>query len=99
MPGLATLIANHRPRSLRGASLMEALQTDERQPARLKELFQAWQARRSLMYEASPTMVFAVIGQARAEGVISPEVEGRTFSQMLNYWALRDTLGFPVSRS
>jgi len=78
---------------------MEALQTDERQPARLKELFQAWQARRSLMYEASPTMVFAVIGQARAEGVISPEVEGRTFSQMLNYWALRDTLGFPVSRS
>ena len=96
MPRLATLIAQHRPESLRGASLMEALQTNERQPDRLTELFQAWRAQPSLMYEASPTMVFAVIGQARAKGVISPEVEGRTFSQMLNYWALRDTLDTAV---
>ncbi len=96
MPSLATLIAHHRPKSLRGASLMEALHTDERQPDRLKELFQAWRAQPSLMYEASPSMVFAVIGQARAEGVLSPEAEGRTFSQMLNYWALRDTLDTAV---
>jgi hypothetical protein len=48
------------------------------------------------MYEASPTMVFAVIGQGRAEGSISPELEGRIFANMLNYWALRDTLDTPV---
>jgi len=92
MPGLATLIAHHRPKSLRGASLMEALQTEERQPARLKALFQSWQASRSEMYKASPTTVFAVIGQARAEGAITPETEGRIFAEMLKYWALRDTL-------
>jgi hypothetical protein len=96
MPGLATLIAHHRPKSLRGASLQEALQTDERQPARLHALFQSWRASRSEMYKASPTTVFAVIGQARAEGAITPEVEGRIFAEMLQYWALRDTLDTAV---
>jgi hypothetical protein len=96
MPDLATLIADHRPKSLRGASLREALQTDERQPERLSQLFQTWRARPEEMYEASPTMVFAVIGQARAKGVINPEAEGRIFSRMLNYWALRDTLDTAV---
>ena len=92
MPGLATLLADHRPKSLRGCSLQEALQTNERQPARLTALFRSWQASRSEMYRASPTTVFAVIGQARAEGAITPETEGRIFAEMLRYWALRDTL-------
>ena len=96
MPGLATLMAHHRPKSLRGASLQEALQTSERQPERLSALFQSWRASRSEMYKASPTMVFAVIGQARAEGSITPEVEGRIFADMLKYWALRDTLDTAV---
>jgi hypothetical protein len=97
MPGLAALIAHHRPKSLGGASLKEALQTDERQPARLSERFQSWRTAPKEMYQASPTMVFAVIGQARAEGSISPEVEGRIFAEMLNYWALRDTLDTAVN--
>lgn len=96
MPGLATLIAHHRPKSLKGASLKEALETDRRQPARLSALLRSWRALPSRMYEASPTMVFAVIGQGRAEGSISPELEGRVFANMLNYWALRDTLDTPV---
>jgi hypothetical protein len=96
MPGLATLIALHRPKSLRGASLQEALQTDERQPARLRALFQSWRMSRAKMYQASPTTVFAVIGQARAEGAITPETEGRIFAEMLQYWALRDTLDTAV---
>lgn len=96
MPGLATLIAHHRPKSLRGASLQEALQTEERQPARLRALFQSWRRSRPEMYKASPTTVFAVIGQARAEGAITPETEGRIFAEMLQYWALRDTLDTAV---
>jgi hypothetical protein len=96
MPGFATLIAHHRPKSLRGASLQEALQTEERQPARLRALFQSWRRSRSEMYKASPTTVFAVIGQARAEGAITPEIEGRIFAEMLQYWALRDTLDTAV---
>ena len=96
MPGLATLIAHHRPKSLKGASLKEALQTDERQPARLRAIFRSWRASPARMYEAPPTLFFAVMGQARAESLISPEAEGRIFSSMLNYWALRDTLDTAV---
>jgi hypothetical protein len=97
MPALATLIAQHRPKSLKGASLREVLQTDERQPAQLRKLFQSWRKFPALMHEASPTTVFAVIGQARAEALISPEAEGRVFSRMLRYWALRDTLDIAVN--
>src|ERR1041384_538852 len=96
MPDLAKLIAQHRPKALKGASLREALQTDERQPARLAAVFQSWREEPRRMYEAAPTTVFAVIGQARAESLISPEAEGRIFSRMLNYWALRDTLDTAV---
>ena len=95
-PGLATLIAHHRPKSLKGASLKEALQTDERQPTRLSAVFRSWHTSPARMYEASPTLFFAVMGQARAESLISPEAEGRIFSRMLNYWALRDTLDTEV---
>ena len=95
-PSLATLIAHHRPKSLKGASLKEALQTDERQPTRLSAVFRSWHASPARMYEAPPTLFFAVMGQARAESLISPEAEGRIFSRMLNYWALRDTLDTEV---
>ena len=97
MAGLATLIAQHRPRSLNGSSLSEALQADERQPARLETLFKAWRNAPEKMAQAAPTLVFAVIGQARARRFISPESEGRIFTRMLNYWALRDTLDSAVN--
>ena len=35
MPGLVTLLVNHRPTALRGRSLAEALGVSSRQPARL----------------------------------------------------------------
>jgi hypothetical protein len=92
MPALAAIIANHRPRALRGASLQEALQTGERKPARLAALFRSWRASPSEIYRAAPTLFFAVIGQARFEGLISPEHESKSLIRMLNYWAVRDTL-------
>jgi hypothetical protein len=97
MPELAALIANHSPPSLAGASLKEALQTGDRQPAQLTELFRSWRASPARMYRASPTLVFAVIGQARAEDLIIPEEESRIFSEMLDYWALRNALDYRVN--
>jgi hypothetical protein len=92
MPGLASLIANHRPRGLRGASLQEALMVSERQPSRLGAYFRAWRTHRSQMRQAPPSLVFAVIGQARAHGRISPEKESRMLTDMLRHWALRSAL-------
>ncbi len=97
MPALATIFAHHRPKALRGASLEEVLQTDERQPTRLGEHFQSWRAQPAQMYRASPAMVFAVIGQALFEGLIGPEEVSRVLSKMLTYWALRDSLNHKIN--
>jgi hypothetical protein len=92
MPSFVALLANHRPPALRGRTLMEVLDTEQRQPSRLASLFQVWGRSPEQMRQASPSLVFAVIGQANAEGKITPEEESRLLTNMLTYWALRDTL-------
>lgn len=92
MPGLAALLVNHRPKSLRGTALAEALRTADRQPERLAAYFQAWRVSPRRMKRAPPSLVFAVIGQARADGIISPEAESRLLNIMLRHWALQSAL-------
>jgi hypothetical protein len=86
------LLINHRPRALRGRSLLEVMDTDQRQPARLAALYRQWGSNPPDMYRAPPVLVFAVIGQARADGGISPADESALLSKLLTYWALRATV-------
>lgn len=92
MPGFVSLLINHRPPSLRGHSLVEALGVKERQPARLALLYRAWCRAPQRMYRAPPSLVFAVLGQARADGHVSPEDESVVLAKLLTHWALRTTL-------
>jgi hypothetical protein len=92
MPAFINLVLAHRPARLRGKSLREALQVEGRQPARLRELYREWQRSRSSIYTAAPSLAFAVIGQARADGAISPEQESATVARLLTHWALRSSL-------
>ena len=92
MPGFVALLVNHRPKALRGRSLSEALGVAERQPARLTELFRAWNQSPEEMYRAAPTLVFAVLGQASADGQITPDDESVLLAKLLTHWALRSTL-------
>ena len=92
MPGLVTLIVNHRPKALRGRSVAEALGVSSRQPARLTALFAAWNRAPEHMYRTSPSLVFAVLGQASADGQLTPEEESALLAKLLTHWALRSTL-------
>ena len=92
MPGFVTLLVNHRPAALRGRSLREALGVAGRRPAHLRARYRAWLARPGQMRAAPPSLVFAVLGQARADGALSPEAESRLLRGLLTYWALRSTL-------
>ncbi len=92
LPALAGLLAQHRPRLLRGHSLAEALGVAQRQPAHLALLFRLWSRAPQQMYRAPPTLVFAVLGQARASGRLTPEDESILLGRLLSYWALRNTL-------
>ena len=48
--------------------------------------------RRVQMYRSPPSLVFAVLGQARADGKLSPEDESDLLAKLLTYWAMRSTL-------
>jgi hypothetical protein len=92
MPAFVALLLHHRPASLHGRSLVEALDVAERQPARLTALFQAWSRTPPQLYEAPASLAFAVIGQARADGLLTPEDESVLLAKLLTHWALRSTL-------
>lgn len=94
MPALAGLLANHRPAILRGHSLAQALGVARRQPSWLALLFRLWSRKPQLLYDAPPTLAFAVIGQARADGRLSPEHESALLGRLLSHWALRNSLIF-----
>jgi hypothetical protein len=83
------LLVDHRPRALGGSSLREALPIATRHPATLRRLYArasddpaAWLAMR-------PTLAFAVMGQARAGGKLSPWAEARLIDRLLTHWAHR----------
>jgi hypothetical protein len=92
MPAFVSLLINHRPKALRGRSLGEVLGVAERQPTRLQSLYHQWLRSPAQMYGAPPSLTFAVVGQARADGTISPEQESDLIARLLTHWAKRSTL-------
>ncbi len=93
MPEVVRLITEHRPRALGGATLREALETTGRDPATLKRTFLDWRANPRAMFQARPSFTFAVLGQARAAGLLTPESESRAILALLRFWALRRSFG------
>lgn len=98
LPDFVRLLLHHRPRSLHDKRLREVFPVAQRQPARLRSLFRIWSHAPTKMRRQPPSLVLAVIGQAKADQRLSPTREGRTLVHLLNYWALRDVLSLPAQR-
>jgi hypothetical protein len=92
IPELVSLLVAHRPERLRGRSIGEVFRNPELHPASLLRRFDAWRARPSRMRGEPPTMVFAVLGQARASGRLSPERESRLLRRLIRFWAVESSL-------
>lgn len=92
IPRLVDLLVSHRPSSLRGRTLAEAMGTGARQPRHLAALLRAWRLFPERMRAAPPSLAFAVIGQARVRNEITPEEEGALLAELLQHWALRGAL-------
>jgi hypothetical protein len=97
VPAFVQLLVHHRPRSLRGRSVQEAMGTDAQQPDRLRAFHGQWGRSFRRMRDTPPALVFAILGQARADGDLTPEAESRMLADLLTYWALRQTLVPPRS--
>jgi hypothetical protein len=92
LPDFVAIMVDHRPQALRGRSLREVMRVGERTPGRLAALFRAWNQTPQQMYRARPSLVFAVLGQAKADGSLSPEDESDLLAKLLTFWAMRSTL-------
>ncbi|HXI59485.1 MAG TPA: hypothetical protein VNO55_25635 [Polyangia bacterium] len=92
LPIFVLRLLEHRPAKLGGRSLREVLPSADRTPQRLAELYRVWSQRPQLMRRAAPTLVFAVLGQARADGELAPEREGDLLASLLRHWAWRSTV-------
>jgi hypothetical protein len=96
LPSFVAMLLGHRPARLRGRSLYEALADESRRPDRLAASYRAWGVSPDGLRAAPPTLAFAVIGQARADGRITPEEESHLLADLLTYWALRSALDTSV---
>jgi hypothetical protein len=92
LPDLVSLLVEHRPAPLRGRALGEVLRNPELKRTALLRRFSAWEADPSRMDLAPPSMAFAVLGQARASGRLSPERESRLLRSLIGCWAVRSSL-------
>jgi hypothetical protein len=92
MPDLVSVVVEHRPARLRGRTLAEVLRRPELQRVALLRRFADWEADPSRMALAPPTLAFAVLGQARASGRLSPERESRLLRRLIASWAVRSSL-------
>ena len=92
MPDLVTVVVEHRPARLRGRALGEVLRNPDLQREGLLRRFADWEAHPGRMVTAPPTLAFAVLGQARASGRLTPERESRLLRRLIASWAVRSSL-------
>ncbi len=90
------LLLNHRSPALRGKRLGEIWPVSQRTPAKLLALHTAWRGDLGVMARQSPSLVFAVVGQAKMAGRITPEVEAELLRDLLSAWAVRSSLKQPT---
>ena len=92
LPDFAALLADCRPPALQGRTLAQVFPTDDRQPARLRALWQRQQHQPDTLAHLPPTLAFAVVGQAKHDARIGAAEEVVLLRRLLRFWALHSTV-------
>jgi hypothetical protein len=87
LPAFAELVVNHRPTVLNGQALGEIFYASERMPDQLLALYRDWSGQFDTIKKTRPTLAFAVIGQAKAAGLLSAKDETDLLQRLLTQWA------------
>ena len=100
LPLFVRLVTQHHNTQTRGQPLQQLFYIEKRQPKILRQYFTDWQIKDEhqkaftrdnielLSTRFAPSLLFAVIGQARADGRINAAVESRLLEKILRHWAL-----------
>jgi hypothetical protein len=75
-----------------GAKVGALFPRADRTPARLRALRPVVRKDLSVLSTLTPTVAFAVVGQAKCDGAINAWTEASTLSRLLRFWALRATV-------
>lgn len=88
IPQFISALLAVRPPALGGRSVGQALSLPERHPQQLLGLWQRVKARPQQLLADTPTLAFAVLGQARYSGLLPASQELRVIAELLQRWAL-----------
>jgi hypothetical protein len=92
LPRFVGVVLGHRGERLGGATLGSIFPRLDRSPDRLRGLWLGHRRDPSTLARLSPTIAFAVVGQARHDGALTPAAEAGLLRRLLRYWALRGTI-------
>jgi hypothetical protein len=92
MPDFVRLLVEHRPPALHGRRLGDVIRQRDRTPRQLVAMYGAWRRDPTAMRRTPPAVAFAVVGQARSRGLLSPEQEDSMLGRLITFWALDSTM-------
>lgn len=92
MPEFVSLLVGHRSPRLGGRLLGDLLHRPQLRRPDLLRRYDVWIAEPGRMSAEPPTLAFAVLGQARASGRLTPERESGLLRQLIIDWAVTSTL-------
>lgn len=99
IPEFVDTLLEHRSPALRGKRLGSVLWMPGRRRADLINTYSVWRSAPQKLFDAPPTLAFAVLGQARRDGLVSPEQESRLLGEQLTRWAVRGSLDTSLRRA
>ncbi|BCQ26131.1 hypothetical protein NK8_43150 [Caballeronia sp. NK8] len=88
IPRFVAVLLSLRPPALRGRTIGAALSLPDRHPDALLALWQRVKARPQQLLADTPTLSFAVLGQARYSGLLPAQTELKVIAELLQRWAL-----------
>jgi hypothetical protein len=91
IPAFVNMVINHESPKLGGRKLVDVFPCRNRQPAHLQHLYNLWRFSPDDISKAPPSLLFAVIGQARADANITATKESELLSRWLTNWAFMNS--------
>jgi len=92
LPRFVRLLLSFHSDRTGGATLAEIFPREDRTPVRLRQLWRAHGRSGSELAKLTPTIAFAVVGQARHDGAVNAATEIAILRRLLRFWALRSTI-------
>ena len=92
IPEFLRVLTEHRTAALHGLPFVRAFDLTSRRPERLRQIWRASRGDVTALQTLTPTVAFAVIGQAKQDRRLAPERESTLVAELLTRWGLQRAL-------